>query len=188
MQREQTSEKFPFGSSIPAFSLPATDGRTITENYLSNAKAALVVFSCNHCPYVKGSEEALLKTIAEFNSKGLKSVIISSNDAAQYPEDGFEKMKENAASWKEKYPALELPYLYDESQTVARTFDAACTPECYLFVDGKLAFHGAPNSNPKDPAAPRAEFLRTALENVFAGAPIKAPYCHPIGCSIKWKS
>lgn len=188
MQREQTSENFPFGSFIPAFTLPATDGRMISEKFLFDTKAALVVFSCNHCPYVKGSEETLLKTVAEFSSKGLKTVIISSNDAGQYPEDGFEKMAEKAATWKTKYPTLELPYLYDESQTVARSFDAACTPECYLFVDGKLAFHGAPNSSPKDPSAPHTEFLKNALRNVFAGEAIKAAYCHPIGCSIKWKN
>lgn len=129
----------------------------------------------------------MLSTINEFAAHGLKAVCISSNDAVQYPEDNFELMQEKARAWKAAYPELDLPYLYDESQAVAHSFDAACTPECYLFVNGKLAFHGAPNSNPKDPSAPRSEYLRDALQAAFSNAAISAPYCHPLGCSIKWK-
>lgn len=130
----------------------------------------------------------MLETFTKYGARGVKIVLISSNDAVQYPDDGFPQMKARAESWKAALNGVDLPYLYDESQTVAKAFDAACTPECYLFVGGKLAFHGAPNSSPKDPSTPRTEFLRTALEQATTGRPISPPYCHPIGCSIKWKS
>ena len=195
MQREETSVKFPFGSELPLFDLPnAADNQVISSsNYFAAAQAALVVFTCNHCPYVKGSEDAMLSVINEFSSQGLKAVFISSNDALKYPEDNFAKMQEKTRAWTEKFPRLVLPYLFDESQSVARSFDAACTPECYLFVDGKLAFHGAPNSDPKNTGlkegqTERTNFLRAALTDVFAKTAIKARYCHPIGCSIKWIS
>src|SRR6185312_6595678 len=148
MQRETPSQKLPFGSPIPAFSLPNVDGSTISSDYFKGANAALIVFSCNHCPYVKGTDEMLLAAIRHFEPKGLKTVIISSNDAAQYPEDSFDNMKLKAKSFD--FPC---PYLYDEKQEVARAFDAACTPECYLFDGhGKLAYHGTINDNPKDPS------------------------------------
>ena len=183
MQRETPSAKLPFGSKIPSFSLPSTDGRTITEGYLAGAKAALVVFSCNHCPYVKGSEEMLISTISRFEPEGLKAVMISSNDAIQYPDDGFPKMQEKA-----KAAGFTFPYLYDESQTVARSFDAACTPECYLFdAAGKLAYHGTINDNPKDKKKASKDFLSLAISQVLAGEPAIPNYIHPLGCSIKWK-
>ena len=110
MQREQISEKFPLGSPLPVFALTATDGRNITQEYFNDAKCALVVFTCNHCPYVKGSEDSLLHTVNEFSGRGLKTVFISSNDADQYPEDGLEKMQQKAIGWRTRFPTLDLPY------------------------------------------------------------------------------
>jgi len=183
MQRETPSPRLPLGSAMPAFSLPSTAGTTVRNADLAGAKAALVVFSCNHCPYVKGSEEMLLSIIRAFEPKGLKAVIISSNDAVQYPEDSFEKMKSKAAA-----ASFPCPYLYDESQTVARAFDAQCTPECYLFDgSGKLAYHGTINDNPKDKAKASKDFLSSAISQVLSGQLASPNYVHPVGCSIKWK-
>jgi peroxiredoxin len=183
MQRETPSSALPFGASLPAFSLPSTTGATIGSDYLAGAKAALVVFSCNHCPYVRGSDEMLLGIIKAFQPQGLKAVIISSNDATQYPEDSFEKMQAKATA-----AGFPCPYLYDESQSVARAFDAQCTPECYLFdSSGKLAYHGTVNDNPRDKTKASKDFLSTAISQVLSGAPASPNYVHPVGCSIKWK-
>lgn len=143
----------------------------------------MVIFTCNHCPYVKGSEQALIKIFRQFESKGLKAVAISSNDANQYPEDGFDKMKEKSAEM-----ALPYPYLYDESQDIARLFDAACTPEIYLFSkDGLLAYHGAINDSPRDSSKVTKEYLVEALNALMDGRKPNLAFANPMGCSIKWK-
>jgi peroxiredoxin len=183
MERVDISKSFPLGSSIPQFSLLNVDDDHLGSDYLTGAKAYLVAFLCNHCPYVKGSESMLIEVVKRFEKDGLKTVAISSNDATKYPEDGFEKMQDKAALLQ-----LPYPYLYDETQEVARAFDAACTPELYLF-DGerRLFFHGAINDSPRDPAKVTKEYLSEAIVAVLEGQ-IDAPrFVHPIGCSIKWK-
>ena len=180
MERTSVSDTLTIGSSIPQFLLPATDGQSYGSNYLADAKAALVIFTCNHCPYVKGSEQQLNQTIQGFMERGLKVLAINSNDALQYPDDSFEKMKEKA--WP-------YPYLYDADQSIAKAFDAACTPECYLFdANSKLAFHGTINDNPRNPDLAKNNFLQTAIEQVLTGADVHPNFAHPIGCSIKWKN
>lgn len=182
--RETVSEKFPLGSKLPSFELPATDGRNLGSAYLSGAKAQLVVFTCNHCPYVKGSEFMLSQIVRKFEREGLKTLAISSNDAAQYPDDSFEKMKEKSQQLGNLWP-----YLYDESQAVAKKFDAACTPECYLFNStGTLVFHGTINDSPRDSSKVQADYLSPAISQVLAGIPPQPAFVHPIGCSIKWKA
>lgn len=184
MQRESTSSKFPLGSKLPAFELKNVDGKQTGSGYLAGAKAALVVFSCNHCPYVKGTDEMLLRIVSRFAPEGLKTVAISSNDAAQYPEDSFEKMKEKAISMR-----LPFPYLYDETQEVAKAFDAACTPEMYLFdSQSKLVYHGTINDSPRDPSKVTKDYLSAAIASVLEGGTPEPQYVHPVGCSIKWKS
>lgn len=183
MERETGSSQFPLGSRIPKFSLKDVSGATIDQTYLDGAKAALVVFSCNHCPYVKGSDADLTEVIRRFQPQGLKAVSISANDATQYPEDSFEKMQEKAS-------ALELPhpYLYDETQSVAKAFDAACTPEIYLFnAEGKLVFHGPVNDSPRDPTKVTRRYLNDAIEAVLDGRSPEKGFISSIGCSIKWK-
>ncbi|WKZ57526.1 MAG: thioredoxin family protein [Bdellovibrionota bacterium] len=183
MQRESSSSKFPLGLALPTFKLPNVDGRTIGDEYLRGAKAALVVFTCNHCPYVKGSEQSLVSIVRRFEPAGLRVVAISANDATQYPEDSFEKMKEKSQSMK-----LPWPYLYDEQQNVAKLFDAACTPECYLFnAKGLLVYHGTINNSPKDPAAATVDYLSPAISQCLESGRCSPDYVHPIGCSIKWK-
>ena len=179
MERENISEQLKIGDKVPSFSLVGTDGLTYSESYFTGARAVLVIFTCNHCPYVKGSEEALNSLIKNFLTQGLKVVAINANDALQYPEDSFEKMKEK--TWP-------YPYLYDETQSVAKAFDAACTPECYLFnSDLRLAFHGTINNSPRNPEGVTDNFLMTAITQVLETGKAQPEFAHPIGCSIKWK-
>jgi len=188
MERDTAGEKFPIGSRIPTFSLPNVDGQQLGSEYLlesstGRSAAALVAFTCNHCPYVKGSEDKLIELVKLYEPRGLKAIAISSNDALQYPDDSFDKMKE-----KSKQMKLPYPYLYDETQQVARLFDAACTPELYLFDRaGKLVYHGAINDSPRDPTKVTKEYLRDAIEAVIAGEQPAKSFINPLGCSIKWK-
>lgn len=183
MERTTLSEKFPIGSMIPAFSLPATDRSEYGDKYLQGTAASLVVFSCNHCPYVKGSDGYLIEIASEFGDRGLKTLVINSNDSRQYPDDSFEKMQEKSQSLK-----LPYPYLIDEAQAVAKLFDAQCTPESYLFNrDGKLVYHGKIVENPKDAANPGVKHLKQAVEQVLDVGECTPSYQHPIGCSIKWR-
>lgn len=183
MQRETDSQKLKVGDALPQFELPATDGSSRGTAWLTQGRAALVAFTCNHCPYVKGSEEMLVKIAGQFADDGLRVVAISSNDAMQYPEDSFDKMKEKSAEMK-----LPYPYLYDESQDVARLFDAECTPEFYLF-DGehRLAYHGTINDSPRDPSKVTRDYLSAAVQQVLEGQRADPSFVNPLGCSIKWK-
>ncbi|MEY4669178.1 MAG: hypothetical protein RL518_1877 [Pseudomonadota bacterium] len=183
MERETSSSAFPLGSSLPQFELLNVDGTRIGSQYLAGAKAGLVAFLCNHCPYVKGSEDMLISIVKRFQADGLKTLVISSNDATQYPEDSYEKMQEKAAAL-----SLPYPYLYDETQDVARRFDAACTPEFYLFDrNGKLVYHGTINDSPRDPSRVTKDYLSKAIEAVLEGRTPVPQFVHPLGCSIKWK-
>lgn len=183
MERETSSGSFPLGSQLPKFELLNVDEKRLGSDYLNGSKAALVVFLCNHCPYVKGSEEMLISIVKRYQTDGLKTVAINSNDAGKYTEDSYDKMKEKSA-------ALELPYpyLYDETQQVARAFDAACTPEFYLFDrEGKLAYQGTINDSPRDPSKVTKDYLSKAIEAVLEGRTPQPQFVHPLGCSIKWK-
>jgi thiol-disulfide isomerase/thioredoxin len=183
MQREQTSEKLTFGSVIPSFAVKNVDGNLIGSEYLTGAKAYLVGFLCNHCPYVKGSEQMLIEIVKLFEGDGLKTVTINSNDAVKYPEDSYQKMQDKHTEMK-----LPYPYLYDESQSVAKLFDAACTPEFYLFnSDRKLVYHGTINDSPRDPSKVSNEYLSQAIASVLEGMQPEPRFVNPLGCSIKWK-
>lgn len=184
MERTSLSEKFPVDSRLPDFTLRATDGSLVSSSaFFAGARAALVVFACNHCPYVKGSDHELIELARRYGEEGLRVLAISSNDAVKYPEDSFEKMGEKAATL-----SLPFPYLYDETQEIARLFDAQCTPECYLFdAHMALAFHGAINDSPRDSRAVTKHFLRDAVEQVLNEGKATPAFAHPTGCSIKWK-
>ena len=184
MERTETSSTCGLGTKMPEFSLPATDGHSYTNSYFDGAKACLVIFTCNHCPYVKGSEKQMNTTIVEHLEAGLKVIAISSNDAEKYPDDSFEKMKEKSSELN-----LPYPYLYDETQAVAKSFDAACTPECYLFDgDKKLVFHGTINNSPRHPEEATENYLTKAVAQVLSGEAVEPSFVHPMGCSIKWKA
>ena len=183
MERNVDSSNFTFGSQIPEFKLANVDGKTLGSDYLQGAKAYLVAFLCNHCPYVKGSELMLIEIVKRFANDGLKTVAISSNDAAKYPDDSFEKMQEKAAIM-----SLPYPYLYDETQEVAKLFDAACTPEFYLFDHSRrLVYHGTINDSPRDPTKVTIDYLSQAITDVLEGKVPEPRFVNPLGCSIKWK-
>ena len=183
MERETISATFPLGSPLPSFELVNVDGTRIGSEYLLGAKAGLVAFLCNHCPYVKGSEDMLISIVKRFQGEGLKTLVINSNDAVKYPEDSYEKMREKAAAH-----SLPYPYLHDESQEVALLFDAACTPEFYLFDhEGKLVYHGTINDSPRDSSRVTKDYLSKAIESVLEGRTPEPQFVHPLGCSIKWK-
>jgi peroxiredoxin len=168
---------------MPIFSLPDVEGGVVANTYFDGSQAGLVVFTCNHCPYVKGSEDSLIAIITPYLEKGLRVISISANDAVKYPEDSFENMKARAKAMK-----LPYPYLFDESQQVARSFDAECTPECFLFdAYQRLAYHGAINDSPRDPTKVTTQYLETAIRQLLSGEAPSPAFAHPIGCSIKWK-
>ena len=183
MERTTQSTTFGIGSALPEFKLRNVDDKIVGADFLKAGKAGLIVFTCNHCPYVAGSEEMLIKIVRSFEPRGLRTVTINSNDAQQYPDDSFEHMQAKA-----KKMALPYAYLHDEDQSVAKLFDAACTPEVYLFDSAmKLAFHGTINDSPRNPAQAKIDYLSPALEQVLAGKPAQPNFVHPFGCSIKWR-
>lgn len=183
MERTEEGENFTIGSSLPTFSLPATDGNTYTQDYFRGCKAALVVFTCNHCPYVKGSDDELLSVLRTYQDKGLKALLINSNDPAMYPDDDFEHMRAKADAL-----CFPFPYCFDEAQETARAFDAECTPECFLFDEaGTYVFHGSVNDSPREPGRVTKRTLDEAISTVLAGKKPDPAFTSARGCSIKWK-
>ena len=173
------------GTSAPGFSLlDAISGKTITLDTFAGGKGLLVMFLCPHCPYVKHVQVGLAKMLKEYAGSGLGIVAISSNDAAQYPEDGPDGLRAQAAEL-----GFAFPYCYDETQAVARAYRAACTPDFFLFDAGrKLAYRGQMDgSRPKNDKRVTASDLRAAIDAVMAGHEVSAEQRPSIGCNIKWK-
>lgn len=180
------SNPFPLGTKAPDFHLPDTiSGKDLSLDDLRSDKGTVIMFICNHCPYVLHINRELVRLVKDYQSRGIAFAGISANDVEMYPEDGPEKMKEVAA--REGYT---FPYLYDENQQVARAYDAACTPEFYVF-DGSLnlVYHGQmDDSRPKNDEPVTGKDLRLALDLLLAGKPIPEDQKPGIGCGIKWKS
>lgn len=179
------STMLPLGTPAPAFQLPDTDGKTVSLADVSSSPAVLVAFICNHCPYVKHIRTAFAQMAKDFQAKGAAVIAISSNDAVAYPDDSPAKMKDEKAA-----AGYTFPYLYDESQDVAKAYKAACTPDFYLFDKSrKLVYRGQMdasrpgNGKPNDGAD-----LRTALDAVLAGKEPSKDQMPSIGCNIKWKA
>lgn len=179
------STMMPLGTVAPDFNLPDT----VSENELSlgdirGEKATVVMFICNHCPYVKHIDEELVNVANEYMPKGVSFVAISSNDVDNYPEDAPELMQKTAQQLG--YP---FPYLYDESQAVAKAYDAACTPDFFIFdKELKCAYRGQfDDSRPKNGKPVTGKDLRAALDNIIAGKPVTIDQIPSIGCNIKWK-
>jgi peroxiredoxin len=174
----------PLGTKAPDFSLVNVDGRTVSLGDLKESPALLVIFMCNHCPYVKHLADALANFTGQYMAKGLAVVGISSNDVANYPADSPEKMVAEAE--ERGYP---FPYLYDETQEVAKAYRAACTPDFYLF-DGsrRLVYRGQFDSSRPDSGIPiTGSDLRAAVEAVLGGRKPATEQKPSIGCNIKWK-
>lgn len=172
----------PGDKAVP-FELPGVDDtRHAIEEYADKDVVA-VVFTCNHCPYARAWEGRLIELQADYAARGVQLVAISANDAKKYPADSFPGMKQRS---EEK--GFNFPYLYDESQEVARAYGAERTPEIFLFdKSGTLRYHGAVDDNYDDPAAVRSHYLIDALEAVLEGRELATTETAPVGCTIKWK-
>lgn len=172
------------GTPAPDFALPDTDGRIISLSDFRDARALLVMFICNHCPYVKHVQHELARIGRDFGPRGVGMVAISSNDAAAYPDDGPDLMR--ATKERVGYP---FPYLYDETQDVAKAYRAACTPDFFLFDRERLLRYRGQldDSRPKNATPVTGADLRAALEAVLAGHPVTEEQRPSIGCNIKWK-
>lgn len=180
------STMLPLGTKAPDFSLPnAVDGKTVSLSDLAGSKALLVIFMCNHCPYVKHVADQLASLGKDYQPRGVAVVGISSNDVATHPDDSPEKMKAEAQA-----RGYTFAYLYDEDQSVAKAYRAACTPDFFVFDgDQQLAYRGQLDASRPDSGIPvTGKDLRAALDSVLAGEAISDEQTPSIGCNIKWKS
>jgi peroxiredoxin len=175
----------PLGSEAPPFVLPDTvSGQTIRLQDIAGEHATVVMFLCNHCPYVIHVNTEIVRVANDYSARGVSFVAISSNDVKNYPQDGPDLMKLHAA--KENYP---FPYLYDESQNVARAYDAACTPDFYVFDKAlKLSYRGRlDDSRPNSGTPLTGKDLRHALDTMLSGESVSDKQYPSGGCNIKWK-
>ena len=171
------------GDKAPGFKLPATDGKTYRLADFDDAKVLVIFFSCNHCPYVTGSDEVTRRTAEQFIPQGVKFVAINSNSANTYAEDDFTHMVERMK--EKKFPWL---YLRDESQQVALAYGALRTPHFYVFDRSrKLVYTGRGVDNPRDTSKTTVNDLENALREYLAGKPVSKPMTNPIGCNVKWE-
>lgn len=169
------------GEKAKDFSLPATDGKTYSLKTFAKAPVLVVFFTCNHCPYVIGSDEVTRKTAEKY--KQASFVAINSNSKNTYPEDSFDNMVNRMK--QHKFPWV---YLYDESQDVARAYGALRTPHFYVFDKNKrLIYTGRGIDSPRDSSKMKVNDLQRALEEHFAGKQISVPITNPIGCNVKWE-
>ena len=179
------STMLALGTLAPNFELPCVvSGDTVKLSDYSSKKALLVMFICRHCPYVKHIERALAQLGRDYGSKSIGIIAISSNDAAAYPDDAPENLKEQAERL-----GFSFPYCYDETQDVARAYTAACTPDFFLFdSERKLVYRGQfDSSRPRNDVPVTGQDLRAAIEAVLAGRQVDKTQIPSLGCNIKWK-
>lgn len=178
------STMLPLGSKAPAFRLPDTDGAMVSLDDFADAPALLVMFICNHCPFVKHVRDELAKLGKEYVEKGVGVVGISANDVVSHPDDSPKRMAE-----EKKAAGYSFPYLYDESQEVAKAYQAACTPDFYVFDRNKTLYYRGQldASRPGNNIPVTGQDLRAALDAVLVGLPAPEPQKPSIGCNIKWK-
>jgi peroxiredoxin len=182
---ETQSTMLPLGTKAPHFLLPDPQGKHISSDDFKSAPALLVVFMCNHCPYVKHIQSRFAELAKEYQARGVAVVGISSNDVESYPDDSPEKMAEEI-----QRVGYTFPYLYDESQAVAKAYHAACTPDFFLFdKDRRLAYRGQfDDSRPRNGRPVTGADLRAALDAVLEGRPVTSDQRPSAGCNIKWKA
>lgn len=171
------------GETAPDFTLPATDGNTYSLKDFDEAETLVIFFTCNHCPYVIGSDEVTRETVDRFKNRGVLFVGINSNSKNTYPEDDFDhmvkRMEENRFPWF---------YLYDENQEVAKAYGALRTPHFFLFnQDRQLIYTGRGVDQPRDASKITENTLELALEEHLSGRQITKPVTNPIGCNVKWE-
>jgi peroxiredoxin len=171
------------GAKAPDFSLPATDGKTYKLADFKDAKTLVIFFTCNHCPYVKGSDEVTRQTAEKYQKQGVRFVGINSNSENTHPDDSFELMVERMKV--NKFPWV---YLRDKTQKVALAYGALKTPHFYVFDNNrKLIYTGRGVDNPKDTAKMTVNDLDKALAEHLAGKPVTVKLTNPIGCNVKWE-
>ncbi len=173
----------PLGTKAPDFSLVSVDGKTYSLADFESAPALLVIFMCNHCPYVIHVADELARLANYYQQKNVAVVGISSNDVANYPQDSPEQMVHEAEN-----RGYTFPYLFDDSQDIAKAYKAACTPDFFLFdKDQKLVYRGQlDSSRPKSDIPVTGEDLRAAIDAVLAGHPVTEDQKPSLGCNIKW--
>jgi peroxiredoxin len=172
------------GSPSPGFeTLPGTDGKKHSLSDFSNKKILVIVFSCNHCPYVQAYEDRMIDFQREHAPKGVQLIAINSNETVHYPEDNFDEMVKRA-----KKKGFNFPYLRDDDQSVAEAFGATHTPEFFVFDHQRvLRYHGKMDDNYQSPTDVKVHYLRDAVDALLAGKDVKQPETYSIGCTIKWR-
>ncbi|MFC6724325.1 thioredoxin family protein [Halobium palmae] len=185
MALEESESELSRGDRAPPFELPGTDGETYTLDSFADDDALLLVFTCNHCPYAQAKIDLLNELAAEYDDVAV--VGINPNDAEEYPDDSFEKMRDWVEDGRVAYDA----YLRDESQSVAEAYGAACTPDPFLFRrdgdDWTLVYHGRLDDAPNPDDDPERVVIREAIDSVVAGEEVDVEEVPSRGCSIKWK-
>ncbi|MGE3107060.1 MAG: thioredoxin family protein [Phycisphaerales bacterium] len=179
------STMLPVGTVAPDFSLPsAVTGKNVSLGDFVRSRALVVMFICNHCPFVKHIRDQLVAVSRDYGSRGVAFVAINSNDTEKYPDDSPDKMREEAA-----LAGYTFPYLFDETQSVAKAYRAACTPDFYLFdSQRRLIYRGQlDDSRPKNGLPVTGKDLRAAIDALLAGSAPPAQQLPSIGCNIKWK-
>jgi peroxiredoxin len=177
------SGRLSAGAACPDFALRGVDGKLYRRDDFAGQKVLVVLFLCNHCPYVQAVEDRVIALGKEFAQRSVQLVGICSNDPTDYPDDAPERLAER---WRSK--GYGFPYLVDESQDVARAFGAVCTPDIYVYgPDRRLAYHGRIDDSWKDPAKVTRRDLAAAITALLEGKPVVTDQEPTIGCSIKWR-
>lgn len=179
------SNMLPLGTQAPDFKLPDTlSGKMVSLNEIKSDQATVIMFICNHCPFVKHIQPELVKLANDYLGQGIKFIAINSNDAVGYPDDSPSKMREVAQHYH--YP---FPFLFDETQAIAKAYQAACTPDFYIFdKDLKCIYRGQlDDSRPGNNIPVTGKDLRAALDNALSGKPVSSDQKPSVGCNIKWK-
>ncbi len=170
-------------SRVISFALKGTDGQIRRPEDYPHAKVLGIIFSCNHCPYAQAWEGRVIQTQRDYAARGVQFLVVNSNDPVKVPDDSFENMQRRAHL--KGYP---FPYLFDETQEIARAYGATRTPEIFLFDQRRvLQYHGAPDDNYEDPSAVHDPYLRNAVDALLADKVPPVSETRPVGCTIKWK-
>ena len=177
------SEKIQIGSSASDFNLASVEGKKVPLSDFRNKKVLVIIFMCNHCPYVKAIEDRIIQLERDNSAKGVQLIGICSNDPTDYPDDKPESLLQR---WKEK--DYRFPYLIDETQEIAKAYGAVCTPDLYVYDQNrKLAYHGRLDDNWKEPQKVKSRDLQKAIDQLLLAEAPSASQQSSMGCSIKWK-
>jgi peroxiredoxin len=178
------SKGMPLGTPAPAFTLPGVDGVSYSLDSFRDARLLVVIFTCNHCPYAQTLEPRFIELQRDYANKGVRVVAINANDDRAYPDDSFPEMQKRA-----KANGWNFPYLHDATQQIARAYDAACTPDIFVFdAERKLRYNGRCDDNWKEPGKVTRQDLRRALDQLAAGGAVDFDVHPALGCSIKWRA